>query len=200
MKDLLFMMALITIAVLSVMVYREKRLRKESVQLLEGKKWYHIAMIDDLTKIKNRTAYALHIKEIEKKRTKGIYGLILFDVDNFKKINDTYGHMAGDKILQMVASMLEDVFSEKGYSLYRIGGDEFAVITENISEQEIIDKLLVIRQCENEQGKLRSSKGYSMFNKSERFDDAFVKADEMLYADKASKKVEKRLQQNEQTT
>ena len=189
MKDLLFMMALIAIATLSVMIYREKRLHKENKQLLD--EWYQIAMIDDLTKIKNHTAYTLHIKEIEKNRTKGNYGLILFDVDNFKKINDTYGHMAGDKILKTVVFMLEDLFSEKGYSLYRIGGDEFAVITENISEQEIIDKLLEVRQCENEQGKLRSSKGYSMINKSERFDDAFVKADEMLYADKASKKFEK---------
>ncbi len=189
MKDLLFIMALIAIATLSVMVHREKRLRKENIQLLEVKKWYHMAMTDNLTKIKNYTAYTLHIKEIEKTKAKGNYGLILFDVDNLKKINDAYGHMTGDRVLQMIAFMFEDIFSGKGYSLYRIGGDEFAVITENISEQEIIDKLLEVRQCENEQGKLRFSKGYSMIDNREGFQEAFLKADEMLYADKASKKI-----------
>ena len=80
---------------------------------------------DVLTGLYNRTAYENIINHHEKR-----IGFLLVDVDKFKDINDTYGHLAGDQVLQRVAEALKKSFRSED-SICRIGGDEFAVIMVN---------------------------------------------------------------------
>jgi diguanylate cyclase (GGDEF)-like protein len=101
-------------------------------------------------------------------------------------INDTKGHLAGDEVLKKVSKILLEVFSEPEYRVFRIGGDEFSVISDHVFENEIIENLIVLKErLENSEG-IRLSKGYSMVKDNPK--KAFKYADEMLYADKLSKK------------
>ena len=106
-------------------------------------------------------------------------------------INDTKGHLAGDEVLKKVAKILLDIFPEPKYRVFRIGGDEFSVLSDNVSENEIINRLLALQKCLAANGNIGLSKGYSIFEDNP--DEAFKCADEMLYADKLSKKCNKHI-------
>ena len=78
---------------------------------------------DSLTGIYNRSGYEFFLKNANWENS----ALVLFDVDKFKVVNDTYGHEAGDRVLAKVAEVLRRSFRSQDY-VCRIGGDEFAVI------------------------------------------------------------------------
>ena len=82
------------------------------------------AEIDALTGISNRRALDNYVESL--RRDKSSFTFALLDVDNFKGINDAYGHKVGDKCLIDIARTLKDIF---GDTVYRYGGDEFAVIS-----------------------------------------------------------------------
>lgn len=153
----------------------------------EANMWHKLAVTDDLTGVYNRNAYNLHINKIKKGIMKELRGVILFDVDDFKIINDTKGHLAGDVILKNVAKNLLEVFCGPQYRVFRIGGDEFSVLSESISEKEIIECLIALDKKLEADGNIRLSKGYSIIEDTP--EKAFKFADEMLYADKISKKL-----------
>jgi diguanylate cyclase (GGDEF)-like protein len=87
------------------------------------------ATTDALTSVGNRAAFDARLNlEVERAARDGSrLGLILMDVDHFKKFNDTYGHMAGDRVLQAVARTLDDNVRKVDY-VARYGGEEFVVI------------------------------------------------------------------------
>ena len=60
--------------------------------------------------------------------------LIVFDVDNFKQVNDCYGHLQGDACLAAIAACLKKAYARCGYC-YRIGGDEFCVLLKNTARE-----------------------------------------------------------------
>ena len=150
-------------------------------------KWHEIALTDSLTGIPNRAAYSSHIEKLKDNKVDSNVAIILFDIDDFKHINDTCGHLWGDKVLQDCAKMLCEVYSQSGCYVYRIGGDEFAAICENMPESYIIESLLEIRRYEVQKIDFKLSKGYSFLNGKKDFSNMFNRADEMLYVDKASK-------------
>ena len=85
---------------------------------------------DELTKILNRRGLNVACKNSTKKRSEVCF--ILVDVDNFKTINDTYGHSTGDFVLEKIAELLKEYFRKED-AIARIGGDEFAVLANNLS-------------------------------------------------------------------
>jgi len=87
------------------------------------------ARTDGLTRLANRRAFDAKIDEMFNAYRKGgkSFVLAIIDIDHFKKINDTYGHQAGDDVLRFVASAFRQAF-EKAYLIARYGGEEFAVI------------------------------------------------------------------------
>lgn len=94
---------------------------------------------DPLTGVLNRRAFDKEwkkSKDLLKEHRLGI-GLILFDVNRFKAINDTYGHQTGDDVLRIICNCIIDVL-RKGEKLFRIGGDEFAIILIANSPQEAL--------------------------------------------------------------
>ena len=148
--------------------------------------WHKMAITDDLTGLYNRNAYNMKIDKIKNGTSKKLRGIIVFDVDDFKKVNDTRGHLAGDAVLKKVAQSLFEIFEGPKYDVFRIGGDEFAVISEDADGNEIIERLIVLKEHLETEGDIRLSKGYSLVE--DNWDEAFKCADEMLYADKLAKR------------
>ena len=190
MKSLLVfttILAILFICITLRLLFKNYILTKKMKYVDEANMWHKLAITDDLTGIYNRNAYNLHMDKIKNETNKKLRGLLLFDVDDFKIINDTKGHLAGDVVLKDVAKNLLEVFCESQYSVFRIGGDEFSVLSESIAEKEIIERLIALDQKLEVDGNIRLSKGYSMINDTP--EKAFKCADEMLYADKISKKL-----------
>ncbi|MPN32347.1 Cyclic di-GMP phosphodiesterase PdeR [bioreactor metagenome] len=93
--------------------------------------------IDSLTGLGNRIAYNDHIAILGRK-SNVVLAVINIDLDEFKSINDTYGHHEGDQVLKVFARQLENVFEENGVSI-RLGGDEFMVLVYE-NQREILEK------------------------------------------------------------
>ncbi|WP_321315299.1 GGDEF domain-containing protein [Halarcobacter sp.] len=94
-----------------------------------NKKLKKLANIDPLTKLYNRRFMDEKINYFFNlsKRNNGFLAMCIFDIDFFKKVNDTYGHDAGDKVLQTVSKLAKENFRETDF-VGRIGGEEFCVI------------------------------------------------------------------------
>ena len=139
---------------------------------------------DPLTGIINRGAFD-QLKKIFHAKSKSL-GLLIIDVDKFKLVNDGYGHEMGDKVLKRVAKMLEDSFRATDYPA-RIGGDEFAVLLTNVTEDQkdiIQDKITHINDklLHPSKGMPRVSLSVGGAFSNEGFtDDLYRKADLALY-------------------
>ncbi|WP_100658310.1 diguanylate cyclase domain-containing protein [Alteromonas flava] len=99
-----------------------------------------LARIDGLTEVANRRAFdETLVREWHRcKRARQPLSLLLVDVDEFKIYNDTYGHTSGDACLRKVAKLLTDVFKRASDLVARFGGEEFAVIMPNTSQQDAL--------------------------------------------------------------
>lgn len=87
-----------------------------------------LAYSDGLTGLGNRTAYLEKLEEYEgNSKEISALGIVYLDVNNLKKVNDSYGHDVGDELIRCAAKIIEDSFGQLGKS-YRIGGDEFCVL------------------------------------------------------------------------
>ena len=99
------------------------------------------ATVDSLTGCKNRWAFDTDMTALMAERQP--FSLALVDIDNFKSINDTWGHLSGDIVLRNVAREGITILQAHGLSLYRYGGEEFAVIftAEHIAEASALLEL-----------------------------------------------------------
>lgn len=97
-----------------------------------NKKLWHLAHHDALTGTRNRRAFDEYLKSLNELYLDTHFEICLaiFDVDNFKAINDTYGHQVGDEVIKTIAQSISSVLRE-GDHLYRLGGDEFATVFVN---------------------------------------------------------------------
>jgi len=191
MKTFLVLTAIITALLIIIILYlliKNRRLTKKIRYVDEANMWHKLAITDDLTGIYNRNAYNLYINKNRKCITQEIRGIILFDVDDFKLINDTQGHPAGDAVLKEVAKILLEIFPQPQYRVFRIGGDEFLVLSEGVSEEKIIERLIALKKRLNVDGNISLSNGYSIIK--DNVEEAYKNADDMLYADKMSRKTQ----------
>ena len=179
--------AILLIVIILKLLLKIHVLSKKIKYVDEANMWHKLAITDDLTGIYNRNAYNLYINKTGTDITQEPRWIILFDVDDFKKINDTKGHLAGDVVLKDVAKILSEVFSDFRDRVFRIGGDEFLVLAEGVSENEIIEHLIDLKKRLKKDGNISLSTGYSMIK--DNSEKAFKYADDMLYADKLSKKL-----------
>jgi len=156
--------------------------------------------LDPLTKINNRGQLNkyLNSKIATLKRTKKMF-LILIDVDKFKSINDTYGHVEGDNALISVANILKKVCATERGNMFlaRYGGDEFAIVCVAKDARKIYNILDTIQEWTAEWNgntkapyRLSLSAGYSEFNgtKSNAIESLIASADEQMYQHKLKKK------------
>lgn len=96
-------------------------------------------LLDELTRVKNRKAYNLKIKSLLAiyERYQTSFSIISIDIDDFKDINDNFGHDVGDTVLQNFAALLENNIRETDH-LFRIGGEEFVILSESKTKVDAI--------------------------------------------------------------
>ena len=166
---------------------REIKHLKKHIQELEKALEYYKAssIIDELTNVYNRR-YIIEALKKEKAfadRTGGRFSLALIDIDNFKAVNDKYGHEIGDRVLEMVAYELQSSVREADI-VGRWGGDEFIIILRNTEIEKA--KNVAIRILENIRNikinslKLTVSLGLAQYE-GESLKDLISKADQALY-------------------
>lgn len=147
---------------------------------------------DGITGLLNRSAAEKIIKDSIKNSASKTGALILIDIDNFKAINDHFGHAIGDKAILIIAESMRKWFQETDV-LCRFGGDEFAVFINNFSDTSgLIDRLTAFLSHVAEQDKnipLTCSAGVVITkNDDMNFDTLYRQADEALYLAKKSGK------------
>lgn len=130
----------------------------------------------------------------DKKETSGLTAGIMLDINNFKSINDRFGHSVGDDAISKVGKMLHTAVGDKGVTC-RYGGDEFIILMNVKSHKEIIDmidninkKAALFNESENTPYAINFSIGCGTYNnKRESIDDFLKKIDDSMYEDKKRK-------------
>ncbi len=160
-----------------------------------------LALRDPLTGIYNRT-YFNEIIDNEIHRTErygNAFSLIMLDLDNFKSINDTYGHLEGDRMLKECAAMLSRCVRSSDL-LVRFGGDEFLILTSRTGPQtyetlqaRINRETALLNSSRKSACRLSVSMGCAVFRGGGTLLEVLKKADAQMYAHKARKKQEGRL-------
>jgi diguanylate cyclase (GGDEF)-like protein len=149
------------------------------------------AYIDSLTQLWNRRYFNIRLHEeiLRTKRTGAVFCLALIDIDDFKGINDCYGHSTGDQLLVNVAGHLKKC-TRKIDIVARWGGDEFAVIFPNsnaessyIIKERLKNAVLQSKKCYN----TTISVGVISINKDTEMEQIMKLVDNKLYADKSKK-------------
>ena len=143
--------------------------------------------LDALTKLYNRKSYECEIERLKDRR----FAVVLMDVDDFKRVNDRYGHPYGDECLATLASLVHEAFYRIG-DCYRIGGDEFCVLCRVADEEKIaaaIARLVRgVEDCRARDPRLPViSYGFSAGAR----DEAIREADRQMYRNKARRKAER---------
>jgi diguanylate cyclase len=147
-------------------------------------------MRDALTRVPNRLAWEERVAQEygRWRRYRSPLVLVVWDVDDFKKVNDTYGHKAGDKVLVTIANVLNDQIRETDF-LARFGGEEFVLL---LTETTLDDSLAVIEKlrkaieyCQFHHGDkavpITVSGGFTEFKGEDTVETAFERADQFLY-------------------
>lgn len=147
---------------------------------------------DAMTGLLNRRAYEFDLFRMDRR---GYGTIIMFDVDDFKNINDQHGHQWGDECLNIIGEAIKDTFSGYGFC-YRIGGDELCVLCKTQDEKKVEE---TISAFHHKIGAIRGnycnlpmvSVGYSLFsNSDESIASAINEADKRMYHFKARRKQE----------
>jgi len=149
-----------------------------------------IALKDELTGLYNKRFFQFmkdkyKVEDIE-------IGFIFMDLDNFKLINDNYGHLIGDKVLKVVSDKIKEVIRDIDYA-FRFGGDEFVIMA--FTDREGLDKIYN-RLKENIDGyklddiKIKCSIGFAHFpTDSQDIEEVIKLADNIMYKNKKSRKL-----------
>lgn len=151
--------------------------------------------IDALTGINNRRQLTLYVdSELSALSKKGELYYLIMDIDKFKSINDTYGHLEGDNALIKIASLLNSLCEKQNDFVARYGGDEFVIVCRRRNEFEVEalkNEILKTVSQMNEQGelpyKLSLSVGSAKFDTSKSNDEIFAEADKKLYSIKSER-------------
>ena len=136
---------------------------------------------DKLTHLYNRNGYDIIYKKLDLSNL----AYLLIDIDKFKDVNDTCGHDKGDEVLSKVGEILTSHFDNENTNVFRIGGDEFAILIEKANESiynEILKKFIDINnELNNLKISVSISGGLAIGTNQDTNDSLFKKADIALY-------------------
>ncbi|MDO5703278.1 MAG: GGDEF domain-containing protein, partial [Lachnospiraceae bacterium] len=152
-----------------------------------------LAHKDALTGVWSKLAYERKVDELtdDLRSGQGTFGIAVVDMNNLKKLNDTYGHEKGDIAIKKMCSIICDVFGHS--QVYRYGGDEFVVILKNrdIENADALVKEFNIRS-EATTGrpweKVSAAIGYAVYDGDDTVNDVFRRADSNMYERKKEMK------------
>lgn len=173
-------------------IFKTKKINVQKQRLEREQEIYRMAFNDALTGLYNRASYLEKVNELERRRSQ--YRNIAFaimDINEFKKVNDTLGHHVGDELLKTVAAALKTAFQQYDEFIFRMGGDEFLVILQDQSEEQIQALIAQFRHQlkqaqENAAMKVTAAIGYEIFSAQDNrpLESAYILADQYMYADK----------------
>ncbi len=158
-------------------------------EYMKNKRLKDRANYDSLTKIYNRSSFEYYLDQEIKNSYKNdyIFSLIMFDIDHFKKINDTYGHDVGDTILKELTQLVESHIRQSDI-LARWGGEEFMIISKAKLEhsETLAEKIRHIVESYNfkEVGRVTCSFGVTQFHDQDTKESIMKRVDNMLYSAK----------------
>ncbi|MDF9617843.1 diguanylate cyclase [Pseudomonas entomophila] len=148
------------------------------------------AMIDPLTGLPNRAAWSERVEHevLDWQENGGHLAMAILDLDHFKRINDGYGHLAGDKVLKIVADQLRKRLRGRDF-IARFGGEEFVLLLPQTSPPAAVQVAEALRAAieacpfhfKGERVVITTSIGLSAFRSGERGDQVLKRADEALY-------------------
>jgi diguanylate cyclase (GGDEF)-like protein len=160
---------------------------------IEHRQVKRLATKDHLTALDNRAAFDEAIAKMMSvaKRNHHSFTVLALDLNKFKAVNDTYGHLQGDQILMAFAQVLNRCIRDSDQA-FRFGGDEFCCLLLE-SEQQNID--LIVERIHKEVANdpllqkysVSSSIGHACFMQNDTVESVFERADKNLYADKKDK-------------
>ena len=150
---------------------------------------------DKLTGLRNAAAYmnkSLELNNQSKTNKKLNYAIIIFDVNFLKKVNDNYGHQAGNNLLSHAAAVMSRVFED--FPTYRIGGDEFAAVVEDEDPARIRELMSIFDEeiakesfeAAGDQIFVSVARGAGFYKHGMEFADVVKKADVEMYAHKSA--------------
>ncbi|MDO5155024.1 MAG: diguanylate cyclase [Eubacteriales bacterium] len=180
--------------------------RKNLERAQEAEVYRKLAFTDDLTGTYNRTAFQRDMDDqwtVNEKTGKKIVKqntIFMFDLNDLKKCNDTYGHEYGDQYIKMISEVLLRIIGVDG-RCYRIGGDEFCAILPDISQNEADNKLIGITKDIQELDRkgfvvpVSLAIGYAMYNPQydESLEDTMKRADMLMYQNKQQMKKKRQM-------
>jgi len=155
-------------------IITERNLRKELNTL---------SITDSLTELYNQRHFYKRLNEeiVRAERQGRPISLILLDIDDFKKYNDKYGHLAGDEVLRRAGEIIRSCIREKVDSGYRYGGDEFAIILIEADLDIAREIGQRIERAFEKDGKVTVSIGYARLKEGMGVEDIVSKADVELF-------------------
>ncbi len=164
------------------------------IQYLNETELKRLATTDSLTGTYSRTAFYLKLEEWSNyaHRYPIELAMIMFDIDNFKKVNDTFGHSIGDRVLIQVVNTVQKCI--RNYDiLTRWGGEEFVILAPNTTLKEAVKLATRIKEAINRAkfetvGKVTCSFGVTLLNNNDSIDSLIARADRSLYYAKESGK------------
>jgi len=170
---------------LEILEKENKRLKKKIDDLKD------LVLLDFLTKIYNRHAFENFFKKSykeinwtknhkSKRRHISQFSILLIDVDDFKKFNDEFGHLHGDKILKKTAKLLEKCVREFDI-VARWGGEEFAIILRGATLEQAENKAEFILEQARKKLPITFSIGAIQLNPKHTADEVFKRVDKALF-------------------
>ncbi len=134
----------------AIELIKEKKARLKAEKELKSinVKLHKLSITDQLTGLYNRRHFEeIFNRELQKcKRAKTYLNVILFDIDYFKKLNDTYGHDMGDKALKILSSCLKKNIKRWTDYIFRVGGEEFVIIVTNEDLENLINLTKILQK------------------------------------------------------
>jgi diguanylate cyclase (GGDEF)-like protein len=182
--------AITTTIVVGVALPVSRAVGKTHVELYAAKLHAEaMSLTDPLTGLPNRRA----LMEAFATATPDLLALVIYDIDRFKRINDTYGHLAGDAVLRAIGQMMAAEFGPFG-CVARIGGEEFALLSSGVPLEALANELIAF--CERvgatpilingQSMRVTISAGVALWEQGHTVDDLYALADRALYAAKRS--------------
>ncbi|WP_264310851.1 diguanylate cyclase [Pseudomonas putida] len=148
------------------------------------------ALLDPLTGLPNRAAWSEHLERemLDWHENGGHLAMAILDLDHFKRINDNYGHLAGDKVLKIVADQLRKRLRGRDF-IARFGGEEFVLLFPQTSPAAAVQMAELLRATieacpfhfKGERVVITASIGLGAFRSGERGDQVLKRADTALY-------------------
>ncbi|WP_155825428.1 diguanylate cyclase [Hippea alviniae] len=161
-----------------------------TIKKAEERKLKQISIKDELTGLFNRRHFneILNREILRANRYKEPLSMIMYDIDHFKRVNDTHGHLVGDKVLKRLSEIVKSNVRSSDY-VFRTGGEEFSILLPNTDLEKaymVAEKLR--KRVENENfdkvGKITISLGVAQYSENETADNFIKRTDSALYSSK----------------